>query len=466
VSSKETPIEILRGPETGPDGSNRTRGSLSDRWEVIQVRLDQPLHPVRRPENAAGVYLVFWWKNIPLGEAKIFREEFPLNNADLHRRISKAIAPAVGNYLLEDGFKAALPTLPLARQHPSLHRPPTLESLVALRRPLENLANKVPCVGGSISVLVCTRGRPEHLRRCLTALQRLTPAPVEIVVVDNQPEDRSTFEVVKAFAGVVYCPEPIVGLSRARNRGIWRSSGEIVAFTDDDAVVHPGWLLGVRQALSQEGVFGMSGLVLAEKLETESQIRFEFDFGGFNGGYRPIIFDSFFFKSTLKKGVPVWRIGAGVNMAFRREVFSRIGVFDERLGAGAAGCSEDSEFWYRMLAAGMTVRYEPRAVVWHTHRAGREAFQNQMHQYMRGHVAALLVQFEKHGHVGNIRRLFITLPYYCRQRLKRMSHKGDWTLLRGEMHGYASGFGAYIRGFFRGNRRIRSKTRCATFAAR
>jgi hypothetical protein len=49
------------------------------------------------------------------------------------------------------------------------------------------------------------------------------------------------------------------------------------------AVVHPGWLLGVRQALSQEGVLGMSGLVLAEKSETESQIRFEFDFGGFNG---------------------------------------------------------------------------------------------------------------------------------------------------------------------------------------
>jgi GT2 family glycosyltransferase len=189
----------------------------------------------------------------------------------------------------------------------------------------------------------------------------------------------------------------------------------------------------------------MSGLVLAEKLETESQIRFEFDFGGFNGGYRPIIFDSFFFKSTLSKGVPVWRIGAGANMAFRREVFSRIGVFDERLGAGAAGCSEDSEFWYRMLAAGMAIRYEPRAVIWHTHRAGREAFQNQMHQYMRGHVAALLVQFEKHRHVGNIRRLFMTLPYYYRQRLKRMSHKGDWTLLRGELRGYASGFGAYFR---------------------
>jgi GT2 family glycosyltransferase len=440
VNSKGTEIEPSGGTEIGRGVSNATRPSLFDRWEIIQVRLDRPLHSVMTPENAAGAYLVFWWNDIPLGDARIFREEFPLNTAELHRRASKAIAPAVGNYLLDNGFKADLPTLRFARQHPSLQRPPTLESLAALRQPLQNLVLKVPRAGPSISVLVCTRGRPGRLRRCLTALQRLNPGPAEIIVVDNAPEERSTFEVVKSFVGVTYCPEPNVGLSRARNRGISRSSGEIVAFTDDDAVVHPGWLLGVRQALAQEGVFGMTGLVLAKELETESQIRFEFDFGGFNGGYRPIIFDSFFFKSTLSKGVPVWRIGAGANMAFRREVFSRIGVFDERLGAGAAGCSEDSEFWYRMLATGMAIRYEPRAIIWHTHRAGREAFQNQMHQYMRGHVAALLVQFQKHRHVGNIRRLFLTLPHYYCQRLKRMSHKGDWTILRGELHGYALGF--------------------------
>ena len=444
MNTHGTQIETSAGPETDPNASTGSRASLPDRWEIIQVSLEKPLCPVSTPENGAGAYLVFWWKGIPLGDAKIFREEFPINEADLYRRASKAIAPAVANYLLESGFKAELPTLPFALQHPSCHRPPTIESLAALCQPLQNLTIKSSRADPSVSVLVCTRGRPERLGRCLAALQRLDPGPAEIIVVDNAPEERSTFEVVKAFEGVTYCPEPIVGLSRARNRGILRSSGEIVAFTDDDAVVHPGWLLGIRQALSQEGVFGMSGLVLAEELETESQIRFEFEFSGFNGGYRPIIFDSFFFERTLSEGAPVWRIGAGANMAFRREVFSRIGHFDERLGAGAAGCSEDSEFWYRMLAAGMAIRYEPRAVIWHTHRIDREAFRNQMHQYMRGHVAALLVQFEKHRHVGNIRRLFMALPYYYWQRLKRMSLKGDWTLLCGELRGYASGFGAYV----------------------
>ena len=214
----------------------------------------------------------------------------------------------------------------------------------------------------------------------------------------------------------------------------------------DDVLVHPRWLLGVWQAFSQDTVLGMTGLVLAAELETKSQIRFELDFGGFNRGYRRITFDSFFINSMLDRGVPVWRIGAGANMAFRRNVFSRIGFFDERLGpAGASGCGEDLEFWYRMLVAGMLIVYEPRAVVWHSHRLDSEAFRSQMKQYMRGHVAALLVQFEKHRHFGNIRRLFTTIPYAYYGRLKRMRLKDDWRSLFGELLGCTWGFTTYFR---------------------
>ena len=43
--------------------------SVPDRWEVIQVRLDEPLRAMSTPGNAAGVYIVFWWNDIPLGHA-------------------------------------------------------------------------------------------------------------------------------------------------------------------------------------------------------------------------------------------------------------------------------------------------------------------------------------------------------------------------------------------------------------
>jgi GT2 family glycosyltransferase/SAM-dependent methyltransferase len=430
-----------------------------DRWEIIQVRLDRPLPALAKPLNAAGAYLVFWWNDIPLGDALIYAGEFPLNEADLQRRALRAIAPAVGNYLLKNGFQ---PALPVRQQNPAHSLLPSLESLGTLRQPLERLSINGSLASRhetSVSVIVCTRQRPEQLRRCLEALRHLDPAPTEIIVVDNGPEECRTRDVVEAFCGVIYLAEPTVGLSRARNSGILRSSSEIIAFTDDDVLVHPRWLLGVQEALSRDKVFGMTGLVLPAQLETRSQIRFEFDFGGFNCGYRPITFESFFFNSMLSRGVPAWRIGAGANMAFRREVFRQIGLFDTRLGAGASGCSEDSEFWYRMLAAGMSIVYEPRAAVWHLHRADNAAFKNQMRQYMRGHVAALLVQLEKHRHLGNIWRLAVALPYYYCRRLARAPFNRGLTLLFSELLGYASGFASYfcqsLVGTFKFSPRIR-----------
>ena len=90
-------------------------------------------------------------------------------------------------------------------------------------------------------------------------------------------------------------------------------------------------------------------------------------------------------------------------------LIEQVGGFDERLDVGAAGCSGDSEMWYRIMASGGTCRYEPTAVVFHRHRRDLESFKQQIFSYMRGHVAALLIQFEKTGHWGNLRRLFLAL---------------------------------------------------------
>ena len=417
--------------------------SVPVRWEIIQVRLDWPPKRIRKPEGAAGVYLVFWWENIPLGHALIHAEEFPLNDGDFRSRTLRAIAPAVGNYLLPDVFA---PILPVRWQNHPAVPPARLEPLMELNRPLAQLGTKVlpPSQEISTSIIVCTSRRPQQLKRCLASLRELNPAPIEIIVVDNGPDDPGTVKVVEEFDDVIYLPEPAPGLSRARNRGILRSRGEILAFTDDDVLVHPHWLLGVQDTLSEKATVGMTGLVLPAELETEAQVQFEFDFGGFNRGYCPINFDSTFFSCMVGRGVPVWRIGAGANMAFRRDAFDRVGLFDERLGAGASGCSEDSEFWYRMLAAGLSIRYEPRAVVWHSHRLERAAFESQMRQYMRGHVAALLVQLEKHRHLGNLRRLFLTIPYAYFRRLAGMRLKDDWGALFSEMLGCARGVTTYF----------------------
>jgi GT2 family glycosyltransferase len=157
-------------------------------------------------------------------------------------------------------------------------------------------------------------------------------------------------------------------------------------------------------------------LVIAASLETESQQIFE-KYWGFNKGYKDKIFNYEFIQGHLKKAPPVWEIGAGANMAFRKSLFDIVGDFDERLGAGASGCSEDSEMWFRILLNGFHIRYNPHAIIFHEHRKKIKDLRMQMFSYTRGHIVAALIQHRKHQASGYKKRIFHEYPLYYLRRL-------------------------------------------------
>lgn len=408
-------------------------------WHVRHLDVSEGVPDLTAPRDAEGVLCVFWWQGTPLGQAEIPATRLPMEATKLVDYVLQAITPAVGDHLLATGFQTP----------PAPKRLPDIAALAALERPLSQLEQQMARINGSgpmISVVVCTRDRPEALARCLDALQELDPAPLEILVVDNAPATDATERLVASRPTVRYVREPRPGLDIARNTGIRHSTGALVAFTDDDVIVHPNWLAGLRRAFEHKDVAAVTGLVLPAELETEAQIIFETHWG-FNRGYRVRIFDADYFARTRGWGVPVWEIGAGANMAFRREVFDRVGGFDERLDVGAAGCSGDSEMWYRVLEAGYTCRYEPTAVVHHLHRRSLEGLQRQLFYYMRGHVAALLVQHERTGDRGNLRRLTRALPrYYLRRTAQalRGRFRGHHQMVWREIAGCLSGVGYYL----------------------
>lgn len=299
--------------------------------------------------------------------------------------------------------------------------------------------------GASVSVVVCTRDRPDDLARCLASLPAQSRRPDQVVVVDNASRDDRTHRVALA-AGVSYVREDRPGLDVARNTGARTATGDIVAYTDDDVALHPRWLERIVAAFDAPEVMAVTGLVLPAELETPAQQLFERHWG-FGRGFRRIDFGPAYFARHRARGCPTWEIGAGANMAFRREAFARIGWFDERLDVGAAGCSGDSEYWYRVLAGGWLCRYEPAAVVFHYHRRELDALQRQITAYMRGHAAALLIQFERCGDWGNLRRLLLTLPtWYARRVLRRLLRGRDPSncLLGAEIRGCLSGIAFYL----------------------
>ena len=167
--------------------------------------------------------------------------------------------------------------------------------LAALERPPADrafdpgaLAASRPQPGGSpvstVTVAVCTRDRADQLERCLAALARQRLA-TQVLVVDNAPSDDATARLLAArFPDVERVVEPRPGLDHARNRAVATATTEVVAFTDDDVVVDPGWTWAIARAFDEEPDLGLlTGLVLPLELETPAQQLFE-RYGGFGRG--------------------------------------------------------------------------------------------------------------------------------------------------------------------------------------
>ncbi len=380
-------------------------------WRIVHVSLREPLPDLPLDASSDGVFVVFWDERVPLGQLLIRAPLLPIPSPQLAAVASRIVAPSVAFRTVKDGFAPQLP-VPERRQPPVEH--PVLSQLLALDAPLTALRARARehvamtrrrCRSSSARAIGRTLSR-----QCLSALATLSPAPAEIIVVDNDPRSGQTRRVTDQHQGIRYVPEERPGLSAARNAGVLAATADIIAFTDDDVIVDAGWVGAIDEAFADPGVTAVTGLVLPAELETAAQYAFQTDVFGWGWEYRALDFDRTFFEATKDVGVPVWRLGAGANMAFRRDAFDRVGLFDERLGAGASGCSEDSELWYRLLAEGHRCRYWPSAVVLHHHRADWEGLRQQMYSYMRGHVAALFVQFERYRHWGNIYRAFVALP--------------------------------------------------------
>jgi glycosyltransferase involved in cell wall biosynthesis len=237
-----------------------------------------------------------------------------------------------------------------------------------------------------VSVIVCTRGRPDLLRVCLARLAALNDPNYEIVVVDNSKGGSLPPEGVPEGARVVR--EHRAGLCFARNRGIAEAHGELIAFTDDDCEIDPNWLGALRDAFGAEGTTVVTGRVLAARTDRPAERWFEylctFDRGDVarehtsNGG--PVRFFH-----------PAADLGSGCNMAFRRSVIDRVGGFDTTLDVGMIRGGGDLDFFARVLDGGETVVYVPSALVRHHHRVTRSALFRQMFGYGVG-VGALCLK--------------------------------------------------------------------------
>src|ERR1700736_11049 len=115
-----------------------------------------------------------------------------------------------------------------------------------------------PAAPPPCTVIVCTHDRPEALDACLRSASALRYPDVHLLVVDSASRDGRTREVAAAWHAA-YVRSEVGGLSHARNLGARACSTEILAFTDDDAVIDPDWLANLTAGFSDPEVMAVTG---------------------------------------------------------------------------------------------------------------------------------------------------------------------------------------------------------------
>lgn len=192
------------------------------------------------------------------------------------------------------------------------------------------------------SLVVATVGRAAEVRALLLSLQRQAVQSFEVIIVDQNADDRLE-PIVAEFSAtmtILHLRTSLRLCNRARNLGARHATGEIVTFPDDDCEytqdvleqadrffrTHPGHGFLTGTVLLPDGSFGRSGRWLKQDSAVDTQT--------------------------------VWTSLIEFNLFVRREVFEELGGFDEMIGPGTRfGSSEGQDLALRMLARNVPGHY-------------------------------------------------------------------------------------------------------------
>ncbi len=210
-----------------------------------------------------------------------------------------------------------------------------------------------------VSIIIITRNRASLLRHCLEhALSQPYPHK-EIIVVDSSSNDESE-QVVAQHPEVisVRLRGQRNNMPQGRNAGIAASSGDIISFVDDDAMVRPDWLASLLEAYQDETVGAVGGRVI-EIPEPHCDL--------VSGPPRMVVKSS---GRVIGKGrglfstekIEVDHIPGG-NMSFRREVLERVGGFDPNYTL--TNFREETDLCIRVKKAGWCILFVPTMAVVH-----------------------------------------------------------------------------------------------------
>ena len=213
----------------------------------------------------------------------------------------------------------------------------------------------------SLTIIIPTKNRARLVEallvsvRGLTGLERIQP---QIIVADNDSQDE-TWELLHRITNTFPLPITLLkvhspGKSAVINAAVRAANGRVLAFLDDDVIIDRDWLEAIERFVAQSGYQVGQGRIQLQSPDADDP-----EIQRLIQRFRTIpMLD---FDHTVER---VHSLN-GANFTVSRAALERVGLFDERLGPGASGTSEDVELARRFTRAGIVIGYMPEAIVYH-----------------------------------------------------------------------------------------------------
>jgi glucosyl-dolichyl phosphate glucuronosyltransferase len=219
-------------------------------------------------------------------------------------------------------------------------------------------------------VVVCTHSLENYsnLTGTLDSLLKQTIHPAEIIIVVDG--NKGLYEKIRADYSSLKMINTLLlgknrGISEARNAGILKAGGAILAFIDDDAIADKDWLKELAAMYQEFQAVAAGGKILPR----------------WTNGAAPDYFpeEVYWLVGVTNIGFAEDKVSEirntfGPNMSFKKEVFQQAGLFSG--GFGFSGTSlvqaEEPEMALRMKKHfGKGVMYNPKAIVYHNVNASK-----------------------------------------------------------------------------------------------
>ncbi|MHA1322964.1 MAG: glycosyltransferase [Candidatus Helarchaeota archaeon] len=192
-----------------------------------------------------------------------------------------------------------------------------------------------------MSIIICTKNRVRNLQNCINSiLKNSVDFPYEIIIIDDHSTDKTPayLKRISNLSPIRTYINPKSGPAAARNIGIKKSRGNIIIFVDDDAQVSSNWLIEYKSFFEKNP--------------------------DYMGCYGKTIYEYYFFRQNSIKRIKREEIFkfSTLNIAYRRQVLDKIGLFDEKFKIAAY---EDIDLGKRFEKAGLLISYNKNCEIIH-----------------------------------------------------------------------------------------------------